>query len=808
MSRKSRSKATPPPAALPPVPAAGQPKRYWLLAAGLVLLLAIAGSVYFATSPKAPPSASAPSPSPLATTAAAPPANPASYVGAQVCKSCHEPEFKAWSGSHHDLAMQVATEATVLGNFANARFKYNGIETSFFRRGDKFMVRTDGPDGKLADYEISHTFGVYPLQQYMVAFPGGRYQFLQHAWDARAKSQGGQRWFHLQPGQKVDSKDPLHWTGLYQNWALQCAECHSTDLRKGYDAASNTYKTTFSEINVACEACHSQGSNHVQWAANSKPPYPATESRGLPSLKSRWQEAWKFPTADARFAVRDHPAEPAGMNTCAACHSRRSTLSEDRKAGEALENTHRLALPLAPNYHADGQQREEVYVWTSFLQSKMHQSGVTCMDCHEPHSLKTRAEGNALCTRCHNAAEFDDPKHHRHVADGKGAQCVTCHMPTQNYRVIHARQDHSLRIPRPDLSIALGSPNACTQCHTDKKPQWAASAMDTWYGKAWRERPHYGTTLHAATTQGMKALPDLLELAGNTAQPGVVRAAAATLAQPFVSPSTLHNARALLKDSDPQVRLAALGMIEPMDRTNRVLSASPALADPIRGVRIEAARLLADVPDSQLPAGQLAARAAAGKELEESLALEADWPSGNLNLGNLRLRQGRAAEAIAAYQRAIALDPKFPGAYVNLADALRQQGREAEGEKVLRQGLAAMPRDAELHHALGLLLTRKKENAAALKEFVEAARLAPDNARYAYVQAIAVHSAGQRDQALVILRNANKRHPGNLDILGALLSMSRESGDRPAALGYARELAGLLPDNANVKALVAELEAR
>lgn len=806
MNRKMRNKGNPPPATLPPVPTAAQPKRNWLLASGLALLLVIAGIV-FATSARATPSASPPPLSPLATAAAVPPLNAPTYVGAEVCKTCHEPEFKAWSGSHHDLAMQIATEASVLGNFANAKLNYNDIDTTFFRRGDKFMVRTDGPDGKLADYEISHTFGVYPLQQYMVAFPGGRYQFLQHAWDTRAKSEGGQRWFHLQLGQKVDHKDPLHWTGLYQNWALQCAECHSTDLRKGYDTASNTYKTTFSEINVACEACHGQGSKHVQWAANARPPYPATEARGLLSLKSRWQEAWKFPADDARFAVRDQPAAAAGMNTCAACHSRRSTLSEDRKAGEALENTHRLALPLTPSYYADGQQREEVYVWTSFLQSKMHQSDVTCMDCHEPHSLKTRAEGNALCTRCHNAAEFDVPKHHRHLAEGKGAQCVSCHMPTQNYMVIHARPDHSLRVPRPDLSIALGSPNACTQCHTDRKPQWAVGAMDTWYGKAWRERPHFGTTLHAATTQGLKALPDLLELAGNTAQPAIVRAAAATLAQAHVSPGTLQTARALLKDSDPQVRLAALGMIEPLDHVNRVLSASPALADPVRGVRIEAARLLADVPDSQLSAAQLEARAAAGRELEQSLALEADWPSGKLNLGNLRLRQGRAAEAIAAYERAIAMDPKFPGAYVNLADALRQQGREPEAEKILRQGLAVMP-DANLHYALGLLLTRKKESGAALKEFVKAARLAPDNARYAYVEAIAVHSAGQRDQALVILRSANKRHPGNLDILSALLSMSRESGDRQAALGYARELAGLLPDNANIKGLVAELEAR
>ncbi len=397
-------------------------------------------------------------------------AKTATYVGAGVCKTCHETEFKAWSGSHHDLAMQHANAATVLGDFADARFRHRGVESRFFKRGDKFMVRTDGPDGQLADYEIAYTFGVHPLPQYLSAFPGGRYQMLPIAWDARPRAQGGQRWFHLQPDEKIDHRDPLHWTGIYQNWALQCAECHSTDLKKGYDAASDTYKTTYSEINVACEACHGQGSAHVDWARSARPPYGKGD-RGLPALASRWNESWRFPSTDARFAVRDQPANTAAMNTCAACHARRSTLSEGRKAGAPLEDSHRLAMLTAPNYHADGQQREEVYVWGSFLQSKMHQRGVTCMDCHEPHSLKTRAEGNALCTRCHNAAEFDAPAHHRHVTGGQGAQCVNCHMPTQNYMVIHARQDHSLRVPRPDLSQSLGSPNACTQCHTDKKLQ-------------------------------------------------------------------------------------------------------------------------------------------------------------------------------------------------------------------------------------------------------------------------------------------------------------------------------------------------
>jgi tetratricopeptide (TPR) repeat protein len=381
-------------------------------------------------------------------------------------------------------------------------------------------------------------------------------------------------------------------------------------------------------------------------------------------------------------------------------------------------------------------------------------------------------------------------------------------MPTQNYMVIHARQDHSLRIPRPDLSLSLGSPNACTQCHTDRQPQWAASAMDRWYGKSWRERPHYGNTLHAAETQGLRALPGLLELAASPGAPAIVRATAATLAQPYVSPANLPAARALLHDADPSVRIAALGMIAPADPANRVLSAAPLLSDGVRGVRIEAANVLADIPDSQLPEGRRAARQAAMQEYEHALALEADWPSGQVNLGNLRLRQGRSDEAVAAFKRAIGRDVKFAAAYVNLADAWHRQGREADAEKVLRRGLAALPRDADLHHALGLSLTRQGDKPAALREFAEAARLAPDNARYAYVQAIAVHSAGQREQALALLQQAGKRHPNNLDILAALLSISREAGDQRAALRYAKQLDEIMPGNADLSRLIAELEKR
>jgi predicted CXXCH cytochrome family protein len=795
------------PSATPPVAAAPQGKRGLLIVCGLIVAAVIAAIAFHFAAPKPPSSTPAPDVV-IPVSASTVEAGPASYVGASGCQTCHEPEFKAWSGSHHDLAMQEANAATVLGDFADMKFRHRGVESHFFRRGDKFMVRTDGPDGKLTDYEIAYTFGVYPLQQYLIAFPGGRYQALPIAWDSRPKEKNGQRWFHLQPERKVDHQDPLHWTGNYQNWALQCAECHSTDLRKGYDAATNTYMTTYAEINVACEACHGPGSRHVEWAGKAKPPYTAQDDKGLPRFASHWREAWKFPTPDARFAVRDRPADHAGMNVCAACHARRGTLSEARQPGAPLEDTHRLAMLTAPNYHADGQQREEVYVWGSFLQSKMHQNGVTCMDCHEPHSLKLRAEGNALCTRCHNAAEFDAPKHHRHIAGGKGAQCVTCHMPTQNYMVIHARQDHSLRVPRPDLSQSLGSPNACTQCHTDRKPEWAASAMDIWYGKAWRERPSYGPALHAGTTLGALALPGLLDLARNPAAPAIIRATAITLAQSHVTPATVQAARELAKDKDPSLRMAALGLLAPLPPDQRVAAAAPLLADPVRGVRIDAARILADIPEDRFPVDLRSARAAAMQEYLVALDLEADWPSGRLSLGDLRLRQGRFDEAIAAFEQAIKLDPQFEPAYVNLADALRQIGRDAEGEEVLRQGLALLPRNADLRHTLGLLLVRQGKKVAALKELGEAARLAPENARYAYVYAIALNSDGKRADALATLRGADKLHPNNLEVLSALISISRETGDRQAALRYARQAAVLLPDDPNLRVLIAELESK
>jgi predicted CXXCH cytochrome family protein len=731
----------------------------------------------------------------------------ASYVGAASCKQCHQTEFDAWQGSHHQLAMQEADEKTVLGNFNNAKFNYHGIVSMFFKRDGKFMVRTDGADGKLTDYAIKYTFGVTPLQQYLIEFDGGRYQALSIAWDSRPKADGGQKWFHLYPNEKINHNDQLHWTKRYQNWNMECAECHSTHLQKGYDAATDSYKTTFSEINVACESCHGAASKHLKWAEHAQPLY--SDDKGFTTkLQSNWKTAWQFADNNDGIAHRDQLADDSLMNTCWACHARRLPLVENSPPSMPLEDTHHPSLLTQPTYHADGQQRDEDYTWGSFRQSKMFQQGVTCMDCHEPHTLKLRAEGNALCTRCHNAEKFDTEKHHNHKADSKGAACMDCHAPEQNYMVNDGRHDHSFRVPRPDLSESLGSPNACTQCHQNRKPEWATSAMDNWYGNGWRERPHYGTTLHAGVTDGIKALPSLLELAQDSATPAIVRATAVTLIKPMMNPELLIFARQQLQDTDPSVRIAGLGLIESVDAINRSLSASPLLDDSVRGVRIEAARVLADIPDSQLTADRVESRNKAMQEYREAMKLNADWPAENSNLGNVYLRQGKIDEAITAYQRALTLDPRFVGAYINLADAYRQQQRDDEGEKQLRQGLALIPEAADLHHALGLLLVRKGDKTAALSELAKANKLAPNDARYAYVYAIALNSSGKQHKALTILKATDKRQSHNLQILSALISMHREAGDNKTALIYARKAAEALPNNKEIEQLMMELSSK
>ena len=336
------------------------------------------------------------------------------------------------------------------------------LPSTFYRKNGDYFVRTDGPDGKLHDYPIKYTFGWAPLQQYLIEFPGGRLQCLGIAWDNRPAEQGGRRWFHLYPDEKIDHKNRLHWTGRDQNWNYQCAECHSTDLQKHYNLETDSFKTTWAEIDVACEACHGPGARHVALAKGQSGGQTATRDSGtglLVDLKDRDGGAWII---DSGTGVPSRRSVPRTSHTkiemCARCHSRRGQIHAEYSHGNTLGNTHRLSRLEEPLYHSDGQIKEEVYVYGSFIQSSMYRAGVTCTDCHDAHSLRLKAEGNLLCAQCHQAQRYDTVDHHRHPIGSAGATCIACHMPQQAYMVIDDRADHSIRVPRPDLSLKLGTP--------------------------------------------------------------------------------------------------------------------------------------------------------------------------------------------------------------------------------------------------------------------------------------------------------------------------------------------------------------
>ncbi len=446
----------------------------------------------------------------------------AAFVGAQACAGCHPQEHARWAESDHALAMQVASETTVLGDFADRRFAHGRVSTTFFRRDGRFMVRTDGPDGKLDDFEIKYTFGVRPLQQYLVELPGGRLQALSIAWDARPREAGGQRWFHLYPNETIDFRDELHWTRRQQNWNYMCADCHSTNVRKNYDAAAARYATTWSEINVACEACHGPGSRHVAWAGATRAgrTYDEHDRKGLTVvLRERRGAQWAIDAASGT-AKRSVPRTTAvELDVCAQCHARRSQISSDYSPGRPFLDHYRPALLSAPLYWSDGQQRDEVYSWGSFLESRMHAAGVTCSDCHEPHGQKLRAPGNQVCAQCHAPAKYDAATHHFHRAGGRGAECAGCHMPSTRYMIVDPRHDHGLTVPRPDRSVAFGVPNACTRCHTDRKPDWAAAQVRTWYGRDPAGYQRFAEAFHAAETGAGVAAQQLAAIARDRLNP-------------------------------------------------------------------------------------------------------------------------------------------------------------------------------------------------------------------------------------------------------------------------------------------------
>ncbi len=241
--------------------------------------------------------------------------------------------------------MAEADAGSVLGRFDGARHTYGSVTSTFSLEDDRFLVQTDGPDGRLASFPIRHTFGITPLQQYLIELPGGRLQALSVAWDTRPADAGGQRWFHLYPGQNIRHDDALHWTGLQQNWNFMCADCHSTALRKNYDAATKQFHTQWSEISVGCEACHGPASDHLSWARKEGDWKRIAAGKGFRvSYDERTGVAWPI-DVETGIARRRRPRETGKeIAACAQCHARRAQISEDYEPGRPIGDGYLVSL--------------------------------------------------------------------------------------------------------------------------------------------------------------------------------------------------------------------------------------------------------------------------------------------------------------------------------------------------------------------------------------------------------------------------------------------------------------------------------
>ncbi len=684
----------------------------------------------------------------------------------------------AFADSHHDRAMDLATDETVLGDFNDATLEHDGLTNRMFRDGKRFMVHTEGEDGEMHDFEVKYVFGVEPLQQYMVEFdrteemPAGeiaRLQVLRISWDTE-----GKRWFYLRPpdvDEKLEPDDPLHWTGVAQRWQTMCADCHSTDLKRNFDAKTTRYHTTFSEIDVSCEACHGPGSLHVELARSKSLFWDRNHGYGLARLKG------------------DDP-EPQ-LQSCAPCHSRRGVIASGFEAGDRYCDHYSLELLQPDTYFSDGQIKDEVYVYGSFIQSKMYHKGIRCTDCHDPHSLKLKSPGNATCTSCHQhaAGKYDVPSHHHHAPGTPGSMCVDCHMPERTYMDVDPRRDHSLRVPRPDLSVKLGTPNACSGCHVadqlksideptrdslkeyanwleaadegnaqvaeaiETTDKWCDDACEKWYGATRKKPPLFSEPIEAfrrsvRSEEGVeKAIEGMLRLAvqPDDLAPAIARASALGELAAAGVPQAAPVAKRLLDDlnENPIVRAAAINVFMSVPPAEARKALLPHIDDETRLVRTEATRVLVASGGYQTLRGSEKTRAdLALREVKQALMVASDRAGAHMGWAMLCEGQGRYEEAVESYETAIRVEPMMTGPRTNLASLLERMASENRGI----QAVQWMQRVAELRVAELPLIARDAD-------------LAPDNASIQYRYGLALYLAGEMDKAMERLERAVELSP-------------------------------------------------
>jgi predicted CXXCH cytochrome family protein len=689
----------------------------------------------------------------------------ASSESAKQCVDCHAQAVSDWQQSDHAKAMALAIPINVLGDFSGTSVSHFTQTVKFYTKDDKFLINFSQGD-VTNTYEVAYTFGHYPLQEYLIESENGRFQVFPFAWDSRPAAQGGQRWYPVYPDEDIQTADRLHWQQPLQNWNGMCADCHSDGLKRNYSPPENSFKTQWDNINVGCQSCHNKlDDSHYK--------NPQKTKILLSSQEAEKVNHWLLGKDDKVAKWQGKPRDNSFMDTCFGCHSLRSPLSDGIEPSTPFLEQFSPTLLSQPLYHADGQIKDEVYVYGSFLQSKMYAAGVNCLDCHNKHTMKIKADNNGLCLQCHSAEAYQTPKHLVHEAESAGAQCVNCHMPQTTYMGVDARRDHSFRIPRPELTEPFDVPNACNGCHQDKSPSWAETKIKSLYG---HNNPLSQNEKNYILLQHNQYLPvsDHMAIARDQSLNEIYRASAISL---------LPNSIQELKDADinkwvtsplPLVRLATARIGFLLSEAEKRKSYSQLLTDKFKAIRVMAASHMVTL-NSESPQMLKALN-----ELITSYDVSAWRGEGGLNKGILLLNMQQFKPAITALKQSIDVEPYFEAGYINLADLYRVLQEPEKEQEVLSAGLRNNPKSGMLYFSHAMHQIRQQDKNSAIKSLEKAIKLSPDNAHYAYVYFIALDSVGKTQQALARLKMVIKKYAYNPQLIELGLSFSQKSNDRNA----------------------------
>ncbi|MCO4798448.1 MAG: hypothetical protein KC484_04490 [Colwelliaceae bacterium] len=679
------------------------------------------------------------------------------------CIYCHANQLMEWQTSDHAKSMAIADKHSVLGNFNNATVKHYGQKAIFFIEKNQYQVKISYDD-KSDTYPIKYTFGYFPLQQYLVETEPGTLQVLPFAWDSRDKKEGGQRWYHNYAHEEIRPEDRLHWRQPLQNWNGMCADCHSDGLERNYDTDKNSFNTQFDNINVGCLSCHGDTPEHGE-KQNKESSHRAAV---VPPL-GNWLRNINDKTAHWQGKARDN----SFMDNCFACHSLRSPLTDGFKANIPFLEQFTPQLPAAPNYHADGQIKEEVYVYGSFLQSKMYGAGVNCLDCHDKHTMKIKIEGNGLCLQCHSGETYNVKEHHQHQENSQGAECVNCHMPETRYMGVDDRRDHSFKIPRPDLSEQFNTPNACIKCHEDKSNQWAEENLTKWHGKPQTLLPSKYFLMKLNAGQSISVAQHLSIIADEKLDV-ISRASALQMLSYTTQSIPANKLLPYIKHNEPLLRLSAASvglLLAPKEREKHL---SALLNDKLKAIRVAAARSLVS---TTITSENQSIFSSAFEELTSANEINSWRGEFRANQAMMALEVNDSLGAETLLKQAIKIEPYFDAGYINLADLYRSQQRASLVNSVLRQGMKNNPLSGALTYSYGLHLVRQQKLAKAIEYFEKSINLDSQNSQYAYTYVLAIDGKGNSQNALIELKKLIPKYAdkSQLKELGLYLSQKLNS---------------------------------